>query len=471
PLSPASAQLLADELGCVLPTKKIVDAIHRAAPLQLTPAPIPPSAAMTTVAVFTAHNTTVRTARAAALAAHPLGTLVAGHKKDLVLTPLLHDAPGKVAIYGWHALDGKPIQPLHLGHVATWVDYSHGVRLVARAATLRGAATTVPVILADPKTSTLLSDEGPLRDYRYGTVRSAIAAWPGETNEELRFDAGVRAVLNSPAPLDPAKPVRLVIFALPAGNTIEQALGLRRASGDDERFAIQHIGAQTRWLRAHDPAANLVVVYLQCAERSFVLWRRVHADAPARIAAIVEALRGKFPGAPLTLASHSAGGTFTFGYLDGLENIPADVERLAFLDSNYAYDPDKKHPAKLAAWLAASPSHRLTVLAYEDHLALLNGKTFVSESGGTWGRSRAMLRDLGESFPFARADSAGLQTHTARDGRVKFFLKENPAKAILHTRQVEWNGFIHALATGTALENTGYAYLGDRAYDEFIAPR
>lgn len=110
------------------------------------------------------------------------------------------------------------------------------------------------------------------------------------------------------------------------------------------------------------------------------------------------------------------------------------------------------------------------MLAYQDYLALLDGKTFVSESGGTWGRSLAMLRDLGEKFAFSRTDAAGLQTQTALDGRVHFFLKENPAQAVLHTRQVELNGFIHAMLTGTALENKGYTYLGERAYPDLVAP-
>lgn len=470
PLTPTTAQAIADRLGCVLPTRKLVDAIYRAAPLKLAPAPIPPSDAMTTVPVFAQHNVTVREQRTAAAAAHPLGTLVAGHKKDIVLTPQLADAPGKVAIYGWHKPEGTATQPLHLGHTASWVDYSHGVRLVRRAMTLNGAPTTVDAVLADPKTSALLSDEGPMSDYRYGSVHAVIVDHPGEKNIELHLETGVRVVINSPAQLDPAKPTRLVLFALPAGNTIEQTIGRRLAPGDDWHFDIQHIGAQTRWLRTHVPDANLVVAYLQCSQRSFVLWRRANADNPARAVAIVDTLHARYPHAKLVLASHSAGGTFTFAYLDGLEKIPATIERIAFLDSNYAYDAAKKHDAKLAAWLAASDSHRLCVLAYEDHIALLNGKTFVSEAGGTWGRSQAMLRDLAQKFPFARTDTAGLQTHAALDGRVKFFLKENPEKAILHTRQVELNGFIHALLTGTPLESRGYTYLGPRAYPDLIAP-
>ena len=316
----------------------------------------------------------------------------------------------------------------------------------------------------------LLSDEGPMRDYRYGAVHAVIVDYPGEKNEELHLESGVRAVINSAAASDPANPTRLVLYALPAGNTIEQTIGRRLQRGDDWHFDIQHIGAQTRWLRAHTSDANLVVAYLQCAERSFVLWRRAHTDNPALAVALVDTLRRKFPGSKLTLASHSAGGTLAFAYLDGVEKIPDDVERIAFLDSDYAYESAKGHDAKLAQWLAASDAHRLCVLAYQDYLALLDGKTFVSETGGTWGRSNAMLHDLAQKFPFARTDADGLQAHTALDGRVKFFLKENPDKAILHTRQVEWNGFIHALLAGTEFENKGYTYLGERVYGDLIAP-
>ena len=470
PLTPLTAQLIADQLGCVLPTRKMVDDIHRAAPLKLAPAPIAPSAAMTTVPVFVQHNATVREQRAAALAAHPPGTLVAGHKKDVVLTPRLAAAPGKVAIYGWHRLDGSAIQPLYLGHSSSWVDYSHGARFVLRELLCNGARTTVDAVLADAKLCALLSDEGPMLDPRHGKAKPATVPASGETNETLQFDPGIRVVLNAPAPLDPAKPVRLVLYALPAGNSIEQTIGRRTKPGDDWHFDIQHIGAQTRWLRAHVRDANLVVAYLECAGKSWPLWRRKNDPQHQRIPQIVEALRRRFPNATIVLTGHSAGGSFTFGYLDGIERIPDDIERIAFLDSNYAYDPAKGHDAKLAQWLAASDTRRLCVLAYEDHVALLNGKTFVSENGGTWGRSQAMLRDLAGKFAFTRDDQAGLQRHTALGGRVKFLLKENPAKAVLHTRQVELNGFIHAMVTGTEHESQNYEYLGARAYAEWITP-
>ena len=59
------------------------------------------------------------------------------------------EAPGKVAIYGWHKPDGKPIQPLYTGHTASWVDYSHGIRLVSRRMTVNGEAKTIDEVLAD----------------------------------------------------------------------------------------------------------------------------------------------------------------------------------------------------------------------------------------------------------------------------------------------------------------------------------
>ena len=458
PLTPTAAQQAADALGCVLPTRKVVDLIYRAAPLKLEPRPIPPTAAMTTVPVFSEHNATLRTQRAAALSTYPLGTLVAGHKKDVVISPRLATAPDKVAIYGWHRLDGTAIQPLYLGHASTWADYSHGVRLVRRELTVDGVASTVAAVLADPQRAALLSDEGPIANPRYAD----------EKIEEATFDGGVRAVINSPLRVDPAKPVRLVVFAAPAGNTIEQTLGHRLQPGEDWHFDIQHIAAQTRWLRANSTDANLVVAVIQCAQKSFVLWKRADPDHQRRSVEIVTALWQRFPGAKLVLTGHSAGGAFTFSYLDGIEKIPDEVERIAFLDSDYAYDTEKGHGTKLAAWLGAAAAHRLCVIAYQDYLALLDGKTFVSEAGGTWGRSQAMLADLGATFAFAREDANGLQRHTAAEGRVVFLLKENPEKAVLHTRQVEWNGFIEGLLSGTALEGRGYEYLGPRAYGDYL---
>ncbi len=160
PLTPRSARRIADATRCVLPTSRMVDAIYEAADLKLAPCPIPPDAQMTTVAVFSNHNATVRAQRASELARHPPGSLIAGHKKDVVRSARLASAPGKVAIYGWHQTNGVPIQPLYLGHTADWVDYSHGVRLVLNEADLNGAKCRITEILADPELAGMISNEG-----------------------------------------------------------------------------------------------------------------------------------------------------------------------------------------------------------------------------------------------------------------------------------------------------------------------
>jgi hypothetical protein len=66
--------------------------------------------------------------------------LIAGIKKDVVLSNkvLEHQRPNRVAIYGWHTLDSKPIQPVYAGHVNWYVDYSHGIRLIAKRVKIDG---------------------------------------------------------------------------------------------------------------------------------------------------------------------------------------------------------------------------------------------------------------------------------------------------------------------------------------------
>jgi hypothetical protein len=79
-----------------------------------------------------------------------------------VWTARLAERPHKVAIYGWHHPDGRPIQPLYAGHSDRYVDYSHGLRLVATRMIADGVETSVAAVLADPELCALLSDEGPL---------------------------------------------------------------------------------------------------------------------------------------------------------------------------------------------------------------------------------------------------------------------------------------------------------------------
>lgn len=487
PVSPATAQFIADQLNCVLPTPKMSDAIYAAAEVKMTPEPIPPTPAMTTAAVFIRHNDMVRQQRQTFLPAHPLGALTAGYKKDVVISARLAHLNHKVAIYGWHQTNGVAIQPLYTGHTSAWVDYSHGIRLISAALTVNGRPQTIPAVLADPELCGLLSSEGVITNDAYPTnpiipaasVRWALP-WPQQFTATTNFGEMIRQmdlgndghILIDAPPMDsfvPDKPVLLIFYALPNGNTIGETFGKKPAPGDDWHFDIQHIGAQTRWLRASITNRTLVVAYLQAPAQSWPAWRHAAGHDDQATIRIIQGVSGIFSAFKLELAltSHSGGGSFVFGWLAAVPAIPDNVVRLAFLDSDYNYDRTA-HLEKILHWLAASDRHRLTILAYHDSIALFNGKSFVSEKGGTWGRSHALLDDLSSQFAFTSQTNANLEAYATRNGQIEFLLHENPDKKILHTIQVERNGFIETMVSGTAWQGRGYEYFGDRAYTNWI---
>ncbi len=469
PVSPNTGQLIADALHCCLPTPKMADEIYAAAAVKLVPSPIPPTAAMTTVPVFSNHYATVRAQRAEQLQAHPLGALVAGHQKDVVISAKLALAPGKVAIYGWHQTNGVPIQPLYLKHTATWVDYSQCTRLVQQKMTVNGRPKTVAEVLADPALAGLLSSEGPIPNPRYQPSNQL----EDERITSFTFDPEVKVRINAPGPASftAGKKILLIFYALPNGNTTDQTVGKLMQPGADWHYDIQHIGAQTRFLRDLRQDRVVVVAYLEAAGKSWPAWRKQHGDK--LIPEVMATVKKLFSGREVetVLSGHSGGGSFIFGYLNTVDRIPDDVIRIAFLDSNYAYDPALGHKDKLVKWLTAPDQHCLCVLAYNDAVALLNGKSFVSAAGGTWGKSHAMQRDLAEGLKFTTQTNADFQRFTALAGRVQFILKENPELKIFHTVQVERNGFIHSLVSGTPDEGKGYEYFGPRAYAKWIQAR
>jgi hypothetical protein len=154
PMTPQSATIIATAFGCTLPTRKMVNDIYAQAQVKLEPKPLTKDREL--IETFVQHNDIIERQRAG----KPLGQLVAGQKKDVVITNRLKEKPHKVAIYGWHQLDGKPIQPLYLGHADYYVDYSHGIRLVKQTMTVDGKPRKVADVLRDPEMSKLLSDEG-----------------------------------------------------------------------------------------------------------------------------------------------------------------------------------------------------------------------------------------------------------------------------------------------------------------------
>ncbi len=350
PMTPYTAQKIADLVNCSLPTPQMVDAIYNAAPCKLQPSPIPPTSAMTTVPVFETHNATVKTQRDAVLSAYPLGTLTSGYKKDIVICEGLVKSNHNVAIYGWHKPDGKPIQPLYLGHAASWADYSHGVRLVSGTMTVDGKACNVSDVLKSPILAPLLSSEGPLTQPRY-VFKEFPHDWsdtievPKDEKLERLFPApGVRVVLDEPSHL--SNKIRLVIYALPNGNTIEQTFGKTLKPGMDWHYDIQHIGAQTRFLRRKLTDSSLVVAYLQTDQRAWPAYMRAAPTGAATkiIQAVIDSYKGH--DVSVTLDSHSGGGSLVFAYINEVDSIPNNIDRIAFLDSEYNYETSK-HEGKI----------------------------------------------------------------------------------------------------------------------------
>lgn len=177
PMSPIIATKIADSIECTLPTKKMVNDIYAQAALKLTPLSIPASGTMTTVQAFKQHSDMVYAQRSPSVATYPLGTLVGGDKKDVVISNLIYSTANRVIIYGWHTSVGNPIQPLSNVHSDTYMDYSHGMRFVQNAVIYNGSPTTVKAILQSSTLNPLLSDEGVINppQYPYSNTLSSLA--------------------------------------------------------------------------------------------------------------------------------------------------------------------------------------------------------------------------------------------------------------------------------------------------------
>ena len=157
PMLPRTAQKLADLYGAILPTRRLSDFIHLHSSQKLTPHPMTPDSTMTTIPVFVRHDSIIESARKES--EKPLCTLIAGHKKDIVITNRIAGEPGRLFIYGWHYSDGKPIQPLSAAHGIGYVDYSHGVRLINNEVLVDGKRYSLKALLQDPVLYKLFSDE------------------------------------------------------------------------------------------------------------------------------------------------------------------------------------------------------------------------------------------------------------------------------------------------------------------------
>ncbi len=161
PLTPMAAQKIADSFNCFLPTRKMVNDIYRQAKVKLEPVPM--YAFRDSSPTMWHHHLIIEGQRKSKKG------LIAGIKKDVVISgKLTRDTkPDRVAIYGWHKIDGNPIQPLYTGHVNWYVDYSHGIRLIYRTIWVDGRKIDYTNVMKNSVLQKLLCDEEWCDVYRY----------------------------------------------------------------------------------------------------------------------------------------------------------------------------------------------------------------------------------------------------------------------------------------------------------------
>ena len=161
PMTPMAAQQIADSLHCFLPTRKMVNDIYAHAKIKLEPLPM--FAYRDSGITFYQHHLMIEGQRKGRHG------LIAGIKKDVVISSKITSdpKPNRVAIYGWHKLDGNAIQPLYTGHINWYVDYSHGIRLVYRTIIVDGKQYDYTEVLKNEKLRKLLCDEEDCSFYRY----------------------------------------------------------------------------------------------------------------------------------------------------------------------------------------------------------------------------------------------------------------------------------------------------------------
>ncbi|MDX1701449.1 MAG: T9SS type A sorting domain-containing protein, partial [Melioribacteraceae bacterium] len=190
PMTPSTAQYLADRLECTLPTKKIVDIVYSTASIKLDPQPIPPSNRMTTIPVFWDHTDSIKMQFSQKEFERLSDKIVGGHKKDIIISNKIYSSDRnfeRVVIYGWHLSVGNPIQPVYNGHIAKYADYSHGVRLIYNAAFLNGDPINVLDILQDPDLHSLLSSEGIISKpyYPESDIFTSVGYYSPESNPDF----------------------------------------------------------------------------------------------------------------------------------------------------------------------------------------------------------------------------------------------------------------------------------------------
>jgi hypothetical protein len=171
---PITQQIIADHLGCLLPTAKICDLIWKQVldgkGIKLKPHTQPPDSHMSDTDRFVEHSDAIDRERDGHCGLMwPVGKVFALSAKV---------TSDKCANYGWHVTSGSQfsgvtdgvivLQPLATAHSKAFTDYSQLCGgLVKRVCYLDGEEEDLAQILKDPALCSLVSTEGPLDAFMY----------------------------------------------------------------------------------------------------------------------------------------------------------------------------------------------------------------------------------------------------------------------------------------------------------------
>jgi hypothetical protein len=242
-------------------------------------------------------------------------------------------------------------------------------------------------------------------------------------------------------------------------------MGKNMQKDDDWRYNVQHIKAQTEFIRLRLKKTTIIVCYLENDFKSWPLWNQKNEDHKQKINHIVDTLYNLFSGGKKSvyLNGHSGGGSFIFGLIASSEKIPAFIKRISFLDSNYGYN--SSYMMKFVNWLNTFKNAHLNNFAYNDSVVIYKGNPVLAATG-TWYQSHQMLKDFMKYYPFQYSFTDSIIMY--KNKKIEFFLKPNPDQKIYHTQQVGLNGFIHSILSSTPKDSKGYTYYGKRSYQHLI---
>ena len=105
----------------------------------------------------------------------------------------------------------------------------------------------------------------------------------------------IRITIDRPGDFSAHKNTIITFYALPNGNTTEQTMGKKIREGDDWHFDIQHIRAQTQFIR-QQLKENFVVIYLENNYKSWPAWKQRHPDFKQTIPHIIDSLSSLIEG-------------------------------------------------------------------------------------------------------------------------------------------------------------------------------